>query len=144
MAGYRDLFFYQKGREVAKGVDQLIKTWSKTMQAQVISQQLFRAATSIGANIAEGHGRHQGREYIHYLTIAQGSANEVDHWLHTAMGCQLGNELEATRLIEVNSEVCRMLNATIRTLGKRRKNQALRESTPPYTLTPFLLEETDL
>jgi four helix bundle protein len=46
------------------------------MQAQEISRQLLRSAMSIGANIAEGHGRHEGAEYIHYLIIAQGSANE--------------------------------------------------------------------
>lgn len=71
MAGYRDLIFYQRAQEVVKGVNQLISTWSKTTQTQVISRQLFRAVTSVGANIAEGHGRHQGKEYIHYLTIAQ-------------------------------------------------------------------------
>jgi four helix bundle protein len=76
MSDYRDLAFYQKAREVIKGINDLIKTWPKTMQAQEISRQLLRSAMSIGANIAEGHGRHEGAEYIHYLIIAQGSANE--------------------------------------------------------------------
>ena len=144
MAGYRDLVFYQRAQEVVKGVDQLIRTWPKTMQAQVISRQLFRAATSTGANIAEGHGRHQWREYIHYLTIAQGSANEVDHWLHTAIDCKLGDKSECFLLIDLNSEVCKMLNATIHTLRKRRDNQSLRESSSPYTLSPYPLEDPDL
>ena len=77
MGNYQDLIFYQKARQVAKGVDRLIKSWPKTMQAQEISRQLFRSATSVGANIAEGHGRHQGSGYVHYLIIAQGSANET-------------------------------------------------------------------
>ena len=71
MGNYQDLIFYQKARHVVKAIDALIKSWHKTMQAQEISRQLFRSAASIGANIAEGHGRHQGAEYVHYLIIAQ-------------------------------------------------------------------------
>jgi four helix bundle protein len=144
MVGYRDLVFYQRAQEVVKGVDQLIRTWPKTMQAQVISRQLFRTATSVGANIAEGHGRHQGREYIHCLAIAQGSANEVDHWLQTAIDCKLEDKSECLRLIDLNSEVCKMLNATICTMRKRQDNKSLREPSSPYTLSPYPLEDTDL
>jgi four helix bundle protein len=56
MSNYQDLFFYQKARQVVKDIDILIKSWPKTMQAQEISRQLFRSASSIGANIAEGMG----------------------------------------------------------------------------------------
>ena len=94
MSSYQELLFYQKAREVVKKVNTLIKDWPKTMQAQEISRQLFRAATSVGANIAEGHGRHQGAEYIHFLIIAQASANESEHWLNTAQDCRLGPAAE--------------------------------------------------
>ncbi len=144
MAGYRDLIFYQKSQEVVKGVDQLIRTWSKTTQVPVISRQLFRAATSVGANIAEEHGRHQGKEYIHYLTIAQGSANEIDHWLHTAIDCKLGNESKCLKLIELNSEVSKMINTTIHTLKQRQDNHSMRESLSPYTPSPYPLEDKEL
>jgi four helix bundle protein len=90
MGNYQELIFYQKARHVVKIVDTLVKNWPRTMQAQEISRQLFRSATSVGAKIAEGHGRHQGTEYVHYLIIAQGSANETEHWLHTAQDCGLG------------------------------------------------------
>jgi four helix bundle protein len=144
MAGYRDLVFYQKNQEVVKGVDQLIRTWLNTLQAQIISRQLFRAATSVGANIAEVHGRHQGKEYIHYLTISQGFANEVDHWLHTAIDCELGNNNDCLVLIDLHSEVCKMLNATIHTLKKRLDNHSIRDSSSPYTLSPYPNEDTEL
>jgi four helix bundle protein len=54
MGNYQDLIFDQKARQIVKAVDVLVKSWPKTMQAQEISRQLFRSATSIGANIAEG------------------------------------------------------------------------------------------
>lgn len=136
MSDYRELVFYQKAQEMVKDVDALVKTWPRSMQEQEISRQLFRATTSVGANIAEGHGRHQGREYIHYLTIAQGSANEVDHWLHTSIDCQLRNGAEIKRLISLNAEVCKMLATTIRTLKSRQPTKSVREDSLPYTLAP--------
>lgn len=143
MTGYRDLVFYQKSQNVVKGVNELIKTWPKTMQSQIVSHQLFRSSTSVGANIAEGHGRHQGREYIHYLTIAQGSANEVDHWLHTAIDCQFSQKEKVLDLIEVNNEVRKMLSVTIRTLEKRLSTQQITESPIPYTPIPYSIEDID-
>lgn len=133
MGNYQELVFYQKARQVAKSVDALIKTWPKTMQAQEISRQLFRSATSVGANIAEGHGRHQGTEYIHYLIIAQGSANETEHWLHTAQDCGLGNSEMIEQIVSLNHEVIRMTTSTIQTLRDKQGTKNIREEQPDYT-----------
>lgn len=116
---YKELVFYQKSCEVVKRINSEIKVWPRNMQSQEIARQIFRAATSIGANIAEGHGRHSGREYIHFLRIAQGSANEVDHWLHTAIYLTIGSSENLNFLIELNNETRKMLTATIKTLWKK-------------------------
>jgi len=121
MGNYQELIFYQKARQVAKAVDALIKSWPKTMQAQEISRQLFRSATSVGANIAEGHGRHQGTEYIHYLIIAQASANETEHWLNTAKDCGLGFNEKFDEILRLNSEVMRMITSAINTIREKKK-----------------------
>jgi len=121
MGNYQELIFYQKARQVVKAVDALVKSWPKTMQAQEISRQLFRSATSVGANIAEGHGRHQGTEYVHYLIIAQGSANETEHWLHTAKDCGLGLNEKIDEILRLNMEVVRMIATTINTIRTKLK-----------------------
>ena len=141
MAGYRNLIFYKKAQEVVKLIDNMVKSWPKSMQAQEISRQLFRAATSVGANIAEGHGRHQGREYIHYLIISQGSANEIDHWLHTAADCNLSEKSRTQELINLNNEVRKMLTSTIRTLRRKQGPRKINDSVSPYTPSPYPLEE---
>ena len=143
MADYRGLVFYLKAQAVVKGVDLLIKAWPRSMQVQEISRQLFRSAESIGANIAEGHGRYQGREYIHYLTISQGSANEIDHWLHTALDCNLRGEKEIERLIELKDEVRKMLNATISTLREHQDKKSVCEIPNPYAPNFSPLEGTE-
>jgi len=121
MSNYQELIFYQKARQVVKVVDALIRNWPKTMQAQELSRQLFRSATSVGANIAEGHGRHQGTEYVHYLIIAQGSANETEHWLHTAKDCGFGLNDKIDEALLLNNEVVRMITTTINTIREKKK-----------------------
>src|SRR5581483_1794655 len=126
--------FYQKARQVVIEIDTLAKSWPKSMQAQEISRQLFRSSTSVGANIAEGHGIHEGTEYIHYLIIAPGSANETDHWLRTAIDIRPGTKEKAQPIIELNSEVCRMLTASINTLKAKRNEQKVREESSSYNI----------
>ena len=134
MGDYKELLFYQKAQQIVIGVDALVKGLPKTMQAQEISRQLFRSSTSIGANIAEGHGRHEGAEYIHFLIIAQGSANETDHWLNTILDISLSQREKIQALIEINNEVRRMLTATINTLKAKRDGQKIREESSPYAI----------
>ncbi|MGB8981063.1 MAG: four helix bundle protein [Anaerolineales bacterium] len=134
MGNYQELIFYQKARQVVKKIDALIKSWPKTMQAQEISRQVFRSALSIGANIAEGHGRHQGTEYIHYLIIAQGSANETEHWLHTAQDCGLGGSEEINEILKLNNEVLRMITAAINTLHAKSGIKSFKEEQSEYIL----------
>jgi len=49
--------------------------------ATAIAKQLIRSAGSVGANIAEGHGRMSRKVYRQYLVIARGSASESGSWL---------------------------------------------------------------
>lgn len=139
MGNYQELIFYQKARQVVNMVNSLVSTWPKTMQAQEISRQLFRSATSIGANIAEGHGRHQGAEYIHYLIIAQGSANETEHWLHIVQDCELGAGEEINEILKINGEVVRMITASINTIRAKQGTRNLREEEAEYRIDSGLI-----
>ena len=123
---------YKKARELVIGVDRLIKLLPNTPQAREVSRQLFAAATSIGANIAEGHGRHIGKEYERFLYYAQGSANEVDHWLHVMKDCRLGPPKLVDELIALNVEILKLLSTTLSTLRRKRMEGMIKEEMAEY------------
>jgi four helix bundle protein len=67
---YRDLDVWQKGVDLADHCYQLTRDFP-TEKRYGLSSQIRRAAVSIPANIAEGHGRSGRGEYLHHLSIAR-------------------------------------------------------------------------
>ena len=47
----------------------------------ILSKQLLRSGTSIGANIRESEHAQSTADFIHKLAIAQKEANETDYWI---------------------------------------------------------------
>lgn len=61
----------------------------------VLTSQLRRAAVGIAANIAEGAARGTTNQFLHFLSIAQGSLAEVDTLLVVVREIyQLGSDLQ--------------------------------------------------
>ena len=78
---YKDLRVWQRAFELALQIIEFIDNFAKQTVFNVISTQLLRSVTSIGANIAEGYGSFSRKEYRRYLGIALKSAYETDYWL---------------------------------------------------------------
>lgn len=78
---YRNLALWQRAQEFARDIIALVETLPPSRSGEVLETQLLRAATSIAANIAEGHGRFSPAAYRNHLSIAKGSACETDSWL---------------------------------------------------------------
>jgi four helix bundle protein len=69
-----------------------------------IADQVIRSASSVPANLAEGHGR-TGRDRLHLWRIAYASAKEVDSHLKLLVQAGVVNSTKATRAIETFDEV---------------------------------------
>ena len=61
-----------------------------------IADQVIRSASSVPANLSEGHGR-TGRDRLHHWRIAYGSAKEVDSHLHLLV---LAGAIDTKRVCE--------------------------------------------
>lgn len=57
-----------------------------------LSSQLRRAAVSIPSNIAEGFGRYNSKDYVHFLRTARGSNFEVETQLQICIQVNYINE----------------------------------------------------
>ncbi len=74
---YKDLTVWQKSIELVKAVYFITKSLPKSELFGLISQ-MQRAAVAIPSNIAEGFGRKHRKEFSHFLSIAFGSALELE------------------------------------------------------------------
>jgi len=78
-----------------------------------------RAAVSVPSNIAEGQARHTTKEFIQFVSHAEGSVAELDTQLRLGVElgyCKNGETAEIGALIE---EMRRMLNGLRRNLLTR-------------------------
>jgi len=71
---------------------------------KTIADQVIRSASSVPANLSEGHGR-SGRDRMHHWRIAYGSAKEVDTHLRLLVGAGAVNSLQADAAIHLFDDV---------------------------------------
>ncbi len=106
---------YKYALQLIKLLDTLNKNdWS----VQVISKQVLRSGTSIGANIAESQGGNSPKDFAVFLNHALKSANESKFWLGLLRDSHKANKDSVTRLLKETVEIANMLGASIRTVRK--------------------------
>jgi four helix bundle protein len=74
-----------------------------------LTGQMIRAAVSIAANIAEGHARATRKDYAHFVSIARGSAAELETLVLLARDAQLASVDATSRILERTERVSKML-----------------------------------
>ena len=131
---FRNLGLWQKAQEFAVEVVRLVDGLPGRRSADLIARQLAGSATSIAANIAEGHGRFSIPAYRHHLLIARGSATEADSWLDLLLRLGYVDEAHATRLHGRCDELIAALTRRIRDLDGRARTTRLSDELAPYEL----------
>lgn len=84
---YHDLKVWQKGMDLVTE-SYLLRGLLPKDELYGLASQIRRAAVSLPANIAEGHGRDHLGDYLHHLSMANGSLMELE--THLQIGKQLG------------------------------------------------------
>jgi four helix bundle protein len=85
-----------------------------------MTSQIRRAAASIAANIAEGHGRELSGSFVQFLRIAQGSLKEVETHLLLSQRVGLSREATIKTAVEKCDEIGKMLRALIRAIQDKK------------------------
>jgi four helix bundle protein len=118
--GYADLRVWQRSMELLDGAYDIAGSLPK-IELFALAAQMRRAAVSIPANIAEGHGRASRADYARFISIARGSLMELETLLLIALRRGYLNEAGAREVLALSAEISRMLS---------RLHQRLRETRP--------------
>ena len=114
--GYKNLIVYQKAKLLAKDAIQYFSKTKISYNQGFLINQILRAITSIGANIAEGYGRRYKQSYRQFIAIARGSSFEVDYWLEIMFDIDLFDKNIITDFLSRNIELSKMLTAMMKRL----------------------------
>jgi len=117
---YRDLRVWQIGMNVVESVYRLTADFPKH-EMYGLSSQMRRAAVSIPSNIAEGHMRRSTKEYMHHLSIAQGSLAELQTQLEIACRLLYLSHEQMAQVMDQTSKLARQLHSLRNALLTRRK-----------------------
>ncbi len=88
--------------------------------SQIITDQLLRSTTSIGANVVEAQAASSRKDYTNFFTHALKSANECKFWLGPLTDCGRGDKEAVNRLLREATEIANILATSILTLRGRR------------------------
>lgn len=93
----------------------LFQYLSKEKQEYIISKQIMRSGTSIGANIEEAYQGQSKADFIHKLSVANKEAFETHYWLRLLRDSDLLETKIAESLLIDCDELQRLLVSSIKT-----------------------------
>ncbi|MBR4406950.1 MAG: four helix bundle protein [Clostridia bacterium] len=96
----------------------LYKYLTETKKEYVMSKQLLRAGTSIGANIAESEFAASRKDFLNKLYIALKESNETLYWLHLLLDTNFLEIKEYESLQKDAKEITLLLVSITKTLKK--------------------------
>jgi four helix bundle protein len=102
---------YQFALEIVK----LSRQLADERKEFVLSKQVLRSGTSIGANVEESKQAQSRVDFIHKLSIANKEAFETNYWLRLLRDSNLIDEQIARSLLADCDEIQRILVASIKT-----------------------------
>ena len=118
---FEDLEVYQLSIDITKIIYNLVNRLP-IKERFIISDQMMRASTSIGTNIAEGFGRNSTKEFLKFLYNARGSLLELRHFTNLCKELNYVKENDLSNIKAKSDTLGIKINNLINTLKKRSTN----------------------
>jgi four helix bundle protein len=135
MADFKKLKVWQKSHALSLSVDRVCKQIRSVHYASLRSQ-MFRAAMSIPANIAEGRRQTSDKQFARFLGYSLNSASELEHHLLEARDTQNIPETDFVPLITQTITVRKMLYGLLRRLSIAEIDSPQKKTTPTSSKEP--------
>ena len=94
----------------------LYKIISETKKEYVMSKQVYRSGTAVGALIREAQNAESKMDFIHKLAIAQKECDETLYWLELLKATDFISDNEFQSISNDNTELLKMLKSSILTV----------------------------
>jgi len=107
MNNYKELKVWQKSMDLVELVYKLTSTFPKEEKYGLVSQ-IQRSVVSIPSNIAEGAGRNSNKEFRYFLSIANGSSNELSTQLHLSIRIGYSTDKQLGDIFKLLTEIQKM------------------------------------
>ncbi len=92
------------------------KTLVKEEKEFVISKQLLRSGTAVGALIREAQNAESSKDFIHKLAIAQKECDESIYWIDLLNATDYLNKHKSDELSKMSKELLKMIKSSILTV----------------------------
>lgn len=127
---FEEILAWQKARQITQKI-YLVSNSGDFARDFGLRDQMRRAAVSIMANIAEGHGRRTETEFANFLNIARASAAEVQSHLYVAIDLGYIGQTEFDDIYLLLNEVSKMCLSLAQYLRKKQESTQQTQSTQP-------------
>lgn len=118
MKSHADLDVWKRAVDLAADVYKVTASFPAEEKFGLVSQ-MRRSAVSIASNIAEGAARTSRREFMQFLSIASGSACELDTQLIISRRVAIGDDHTLAQLEQNLSRVSQMIQGLLRSIRKQ-------------------------
>ena len=85
----------------------------------ILSKQVIRSGTSIGANVEEAIAAQSRKDFISKMSISSKEARETNYWLRLLRDSNLCEGIDYTELIKESEEIIKILTSIVKTTQKR-------------------------
>ncbi len=114
-----------KSKDFAIRIIKLVRLLQKEEGEKIISNQLFRSGTSIGANIRESYNAQSKADFINKLHIALKEADETAYWLELLYESNIINKAYFDSMYNDLKEIIALLTASIKTSKQNEQQNKL-------------------
>jgi len=110
---FENLRVYKLSEELADEIWTIVIRWD-AFAKDTVGRQIVRSADSVGANIAEGTGRHNFQDNRRFVKIARGSLNETQHFLRRVFKRNLLTSADIKKLKPLVDNLAPQLNSYLK------------------------------
>ena len=114
----RENVIVDKSYAFAKKIVELYIILSKEHREYILSKQILRSGTSIGANIQEAQSGFSKKDFIYKVQISLKEANETHYWLRLLKDTNFILPEKANELLKDVEDIINILTAILKTSKK--------------------------